>query len=98
MIIYEGLRTNEGNYKYVIISLILHLIILPCASNCEGIILIITCLIDLLYLYYVFIIINMSSVFAFFSGHLGTAARGRAPRCQKGAAEEPLRGCLNSKP
>ena len=24
------------NYKYVIISLILHLIILPCASNCED--------------------------------------------------------------
>ena len=37
MIIYEGLRTNEGNYKYVNIALILHLIyILPCASNCED--------------------------------------------------------------
>ena len=63
------------NYKYVIISLILHLIILPCASNCEGIILIITCLIDLLYLYYLLLLIcHLCSLF--FSGHLGTAARG----------------------
>ena len=67
------------NYKYVIISLILHLIILPCASNCEGIILIITCLIDLLYLYYVFIIINMSSVFAFFFWASGNGSAWRAP-------------------
>ncbi len=63
------------NYKYVIISLILHLIILPCASNCEGIILIITCLIDLLYLYYLLLLIcHLCSLF--FSGHLGTAAHG----------------------
>ena len=76
MIIYEGLRTNEGNYKYVNIALILHLIsIYYLALRIAKIILIITCLIDLLYLYYLLLLIcHLCSLF--FSGHLGTAARG----------------------